>query len=207
VLAISGGGANGSFAAGLLTGWTRAGTRPPFHVVTGVSAGALAAPFALLGSKYDPVLIDVFTRLSSADLVSRKNRVLAFFGDSLASARPLQALIERHFDDALMQAIAAEHRAGRRLFVATTHIYAGRQMIWDIGAIAERGGPDALALIRRVLLASASVPILLPPVFLEVEANGSRYDEMHVDGGITRQVFAGPPALDWASLGRALARH
>ncbi|MEW6691059.1 MAG: patatin-like phospholipase family protein, partial [Pseudomonadota bacterium] len=185
-------------------GWTRTGKRPQFHVVTGVSAGALAAPFAFLGPQYDHHLVEVFIRLTSADLVKPKNRVLALFGDSLASPEPLQALIEQHFDEALMHAIAARHRQGGRLYVATTHIYAGRQVIWDIGAIADSGRPDALALIRRVLLASASVPIMLPPVFIEVEAQGKRYNEMHVDGGITSQVFVGPPALDWGALGRTL---
>jgi hypothetical protein len=204
VLAISGGGQNGSFAAGLLSGWTRAGTRPEFHVVTGVSAGALAAPFAFLGPRYDAVLAEIFTGFAGADLVAPKNRMAALLGDSLASAAPLEALIERYFDEPLMREIAAAHRSGRRLYVATTHVYAGRQVIWDIGAIAERGDEEALALIRRVLLASSSVPILLPPVFIEVEAHGARYSEMHVDGGITRQVFAGPPDLDWAALGRAL---
>ncbi len=204
VLAISGGGANGSFAAGFLTGWTRSGTRPQFHVVTGVSVGALAAPFAFLGPDYDAVLHELFTRLSGRDIINVRPRVFAIFGDSLASSKPLQGLIERYFDAALMQAVATEHRKGRRLYVASTHLYAGRQTIWDIGAIAVSGRPEALALIRHVLLASAAVPILLPPVYFEVEAGGHRYSEMHVDGGNTRQAFIGPPEFDWLSAARAL---
>ena len=203
VLAISGGGANGAFAAGLLIGWTRAGTRPAFDVVTGVSAGALAAPFAFLGAPKDDVLRRLFSRLSARDVIAPRTRLLAWFGDSLASAAPLQALIEEHFDDTLMRAIAGEHRKGRRLFVSTTHVYAGRPVIWDLGAIAASGRPEALALIRRVLLASASVPILLPPVYIEAEAGGARYSEMHVDGGITRQTFIAPPGFDWRALARA----
>ncbi|MEP7084053.1 MAG: patatin-like phospholipase family protein [Betaproteobacteria bacterium] len=206
-LAISGGGANGAFAAGLLLGWTKAGTRPEFQVVTGVSVGALAAPFALLGPRYDSVLRELFTRLSGRDIVTPRNRLLALFGDSLFRSRPLETLIARYFDDAMLRAVAAAHRQGRRLFVATTSIYAGRQVIWDIGAIADSGQPDALALVHRVLLASASVPILFQPVYFEVEANGHRYNEMHVDGGITRQVFMGPPQLDWTSLGRTLGTN
>jgi len=204
VLAISGGAANGSFAVGLLTGWTEAGTRPQFHVVSGVSVGALAAPFAFLGPTYDTVLRDLFTRLSSADLFTQKPSLAAYFSDSLASPQPLASLISEFVDEPLVRAIAAEHRKGRRLFVGTTHVYAGRQMIWDIGAIAASDRAEALDLIRRVLLASAAVPVLLPPVYFDVIADSRRYQEMHVDGGITREAFIGPPDLDWDAAAQAL---
>jgi hypothetical protein len=204
VLAISGGAANGSFAAGLLTGWTRTGTRPPFHVVTGVSVGALEAPFAFLGPAYDPVLRDLFTRLASPDFFTQKPGLAAYFSDSLASAQPLASLINELVDEPLVSAIATEHRKGRRLFVGTTHVYAGRPMIWDIGAIATSGKPGALDLIRHVLLASAAVPVLLPPVYFDVVAGTTHYQEMHVDGGITREVFIGPPDLDWGAAAEAL---
>jgi len=204
VLALSGGAANGSFAVGLLTGWTEAGTRPPFHVVTGVSVGALEAPFAFLGPAYDPVMRDLFTRLSSPDLFTQKPGLAAYFSDSLASAQPLAALIDEFVDEPLMRAIAAEHRKGRRLFVGTTHVYAGRPMIWDVGAIAVSGKPRALDLIRHVLLASAAVPVLLPPVYFDVVAGNGHYQEMHVDGGITREAFIGPPGLDWDAAAQAL---
>lgn len=200
VLAISGGGANAAFTAGVLSGWSQAGNRPSFDVVTGVSAGALAAPFALLGPARDSTLKSLFTGLAGADLVRERSRIVAFFSDSLASAEPLRRLIEQHFDAALMQEIAAEHRRGRRLFVGTTHVYAGRPMTWDLGAIAASGHAGALALLQQILLASSAVPILLPPVYIEVEANGRRYHEMHVDGGTTQQVFIAPSAVDWASL-------
>jgi len=204
VLAISGGAANGSFAAGLLTGWTEAGSRPQFHVVSGVSVGALEAPFAFLGPTYDTTLRALFTRLATADLFREKPGLAAYFSDSLASAQPLAALISEFVDEPLVRAIAAEHRKGRRLFVGTTHVYAGRQMIWDIGAIAASGKPGALDLIRHVLLASAAVPVLLPPVYFDVIADSRRYQEMHVDGGITREAFIGPPDLDWDAAAQAL---
>lgn len=197
VLALSGGASNGTFGAGLLAGWSEAGTRPRFHVVTGVSIGALAAPFAFLGPHYDDVLRQLFTGVAGQDIIAPRPRWLALFGDSMASSRPLQALIEKHFDARLMGEVATEHRAGRRLYVGTSHIYAGRQVIWDIGAIASSARADALPLIQRVLLASASVPILLPPVYFDVEAQGQRYNEMHVDGSIMRQVFIAPPGFDW----------
>jgi hypothetical protein len=209
VLAISGGGSNGAFAAGLLTGLTQAGRRPDFDIVSGVSVGALAAPFAFLGPAYDGKLRELFAALGKSDTVARRPVVLAPFADALASAAPLEALIAKEIDEPLVRAIAAEHRKGRRLFVATTHVYAGRQVIWDIGAIAASGRPDALDLIRRVLQASCSVPIVLPPVYFEVEAGGRRYSEMHVDGALTRQVFVAPPDFDWdaAARERGADRH
>jgi hypothetical protein len=203
VLAISGGGSNGAFAAGVLEGWTEAGTRPEFHIVTGVSAGALAAPFALLGPRFDARLRSLFTGLTSASIVKPRPRLLAIFQDAMASASPLRELIEQNFDLELMQAVAHEHRRGRRLFVGTTHVYAGRLVIWDVGAIAASGHADALALIRHVLLASASIPIMLPPVYVEVEAGGRRFHEMHVDGSMTSQIFVSAPGLEWAQAMRA----
>jgi len=187
----------------LLTGWTRSGTRPQFDVVTGVSAGALAAPFAFLGPRYDPVLDELFAGSSAGDILSMRPRVLALISDSLADPGPLKALLERNITATLMDAIAAEHRKGRRLFVGTTNVFASRPVIWDVGAIAASGRPDALKLIRRVLLASSAMPILLPPVYFEVEADGHRYGEMHVDGGMTRQSFIAPPGFDWTAAGCA----
>ena len=202
VLALSGGGGNGAFAAGVLVGWSEQGTRPRFDIVTGISAGALAAPFAFLGSRYDGALGELFTALSAEDLVDARPRLLALLGDSLASAEPLRALIEAHVTEALVNDIAEQHRRGRRLFVGTTHVYAGRLVTWDIGEIASSGEPGSLELIRKVLLASASIPILLPPVYIDVEAKGQRYTEMHVDGSATRQVFVSPTGVDWRTVMR-----
>ena len=204
VLALSGGASNGTFGAGLLTGWSESGTRPIFHVVTGVSIGALAAPFAFLGPRYDEVLRHLFTGVAAQEIITLRPALMGWLGGAMASAGPLRALIEKRFDARLMREVATEHRAGRRLYVGTSHIYAGRQVIWDIGAIADSGQGSALALIHRVLLASASMPILLPPVFFEVEAGGQRYKEMHVDGGIMRQAFIAPPGFDWGATTRAL---
>lgn len=200
VLAISGGGSNGAFAAGVLAGWSETGTRPEFHIVTGVSAGALAAPYAFLGPRFDARLRELFTGLASQQIMKPRPRLLAIFDDALASAEPLRQLISLNFDDEMMHAVAQEHRRGRRLFVGTTHVYAGRLVTWDIGDIAASGRPDSLDLIRRVLLASAAIPIMLPPVYIEVEADGRRFHEMHVDGGMARQIFVSAPGLDWAEV-------
>ncbi len=206
VLALSGGGSNGAFAAGLLVEWSNLGTRPLFHVVTGVSAGALAAPFAFLGRQYDSELKDLFTQISKDEIVTMRPRVVALFSDSMADPEPLKALIRRHINLELMKAIAIEHRKGRRLFIGTTYVAASRLMIWDIGTIAASGAPQALELIQKIFLASASMPIMFPPVFFDVEVDGNtqRFTEMHVDGGVVRQVFIAPPEFNWDSTASTL---
>ena len=101
-------------------------------------------------------------------------------------------------------AIAAEHRKGRRLFIGTTNLDAGRPVMWNIGAIANSTDPRAPELIHKVLLASASIPGAFPPVLINVEADGKVYDELHVDGGTTTQVFVYPAGIDWKAVTRKL---
>ena len=209
-LALSGGGANGAFGAGLLAGWTKEGTRPDFVVVSGVSTGALSAPFAFLGADYDDVLAHVYTTTSTQDvLLVRKFRSL-LRADSATDSAGLRDLVERHVDRPLLDKIAAAYAQGRRLFVATTDLDSGQPSIWDMGRIASLNGPEALALFRDVLIASASIPGAFSPVYISVEVDGRSYDEMHVDGGVSAQVFVLPAALPRAarsggSAGRA--RH
>jgi hypothetical protein len=190
VLAISGGAANGAYGAGLLCGWTEAGTRPIFKVVTGISTGAIMAPVAFLGSKYDGKLREFYTRFSTKDIVRIRNPLFgALFGNSLVSTRPLEHIIESYFDADFLKQVAIEYNKGRRLYVGTTNLDAQRLVIWDMGKIASIGGENALKLFRKIIIASASMPIAFPPVYLNVEINEEKYDEMHVDGGVTRQVF------------------
>ena len=188
ILTISGGGSGGAFGAGLLSGWTDAKTRPMFRIVTGVSAGAIIAPFAFLGSQYDPQLRELSTKVTDKDVFELKNLLSVFGSDSLSSTAPLKRLLDRYYDERLITAVAAEHAKGRRLFVATTDLDAQRPVIWDMGAIASSGAPNRVELFRQVILASAAIPVYFPPVYLQVEAGGNRYDEMHVDGGTTDQV-------------------
>ncbi|WP_137179889.1 patatin-like phospholipase family protein [Roseomonas sp. AR75] len=196
-LALSGGGDNGAFGAGLLTGWSESGTRPEFDVVTGISAGALIAPFAFLGSAYDPQLRAVFNDVGPGDILVVGRIVTALlFGEAIADASPLYRLIERHADQAMLEAIAREYRRGRLLLIGTTNLDIRRAVVWNIGAIAASGHPEALGLFRRILLASASVPGAFPPVFIDMELEGRRFQEMHVDGGAAMQVFLYPPSLD-----------
>jgi predicted acylesterase/phospholipase RssA len=196
-LAISGGGANGAFGAGLLVGWTEAGNRPNFTIVTGISTGALIAPFAFLGPAYDMQLRDVYTTVSTEELIEVRGFLKILTGDAATSSKPMQKLIARYYDQEMLAAIAAEFEKGRRLLIGTTNLDAERPVFWNITAIAASGDPKALGLVHKILLASASIPAAFPPVFIEVEADGRRYDEMHVDGGTTTQVFLFPVDLDW----------
>ncbi|WP_434735436.1 patatin-like phospholipase family protein [Candidatus Accumulibacter necessarius] len=193
-LALSGGGANGAFGAGLLNGWSSTGKRPTFKVVTGVSTGALMAPFAFLGPARDEALHEFYTTTRSRDIfalgafLSTVRELL--FGESIADTSPLVTLIERHIDADFLGEIALAHQGGRRLYIGTVDLDSQRFIVWNMGLIATSGRPDALPLFRRVMLASAAIPIAFSPVFFEVEAAGGRYDEMHVDGGVGAQVFA-----------------
>lgn len=194
-LALSGGGANGAFGAGFLNGWSRTGTRPTFKIVTGVSTGALMAPFAFAGPDYDGALREFYTTTRSGDIFLLRSTfgllLQLMAGEALADTRPLQAMIARHVDEELLRRVAEAHRQGRRLYVGTANIDAPRFVVWNMGAIADSGRPDALELFRKVMLASASIPVAFPPVFFDVELapGGPRYDEMHVDGGVGARVF------------------
>lgn len=188
-LAISGGGGNGAYGAGLLNGWSKAGNRPEFKVVTGISTGAIIAPFAFLGSEYDGKLKDFYTKNSTKDLLRRKAFFSALLSDSLTSNAPLERLIDKNFDEALLKRIGKEHEKGRRLYVGTTNLDEQKLVIWDMGKIASRGDLESIRLFRKIILASAAVPVAFPPVYFDVQAGNKKYDEMHVDGGITKQVF------------------
>jgi len=192
-LALSGGGADGAFGAGLLVGWSARGTRPQFTIVTGASAGALIAPFAFLGPAYDEMLKSVFASGEMANLL-QSDGLAGLFGPGLFKPAPLRDLIARHVDAELLYAIAREYRTGRRLYVVTTNLDAQRTAIWDMGKIASSGEPGALNLFRSILAASASVPGVFPPVLIDVESQGRRFAEMHVDGGVTTNVLIVPEA-------------
>ena len=194
-LAISGGGSDGAFGAGLLTGWSARGNRPEFDIVTGVSTGALTAPFAFLGRRHDPALKAVYTTYSTDQLVSKHPVRGLLGGDSLSSNAPLANVIASYVDGAFMEEVAREHAKGRRLLIGTTNLDAQRPVIWDMGRIASSGDPQALALFRNVLLASAAIPGVFPPVYIKVLVEGQMDEEMHVDGGTTNQVFLLPTQI------------
>jgi predicted acylesterase/phospholipase RssA len=191
-LAISGGGDKGAFAAGVLTGWTASGKRPKFRVVTGVSAGALIAPFAYLGPEYDDIVRQVATSIGPGDVFKPRSRLAGLLSDGMSSSSPLRRLVERYVTPELLAKIAKEHATGRALQIATTDLDAGRQVTWDMGAIASSSSPGALELFRKIMVASISIPGAVSPVMIDVEVNGKRYQEMHVDGGVIAQLFAYP---------------
>src|SRR3954466_5396720 len=192
-LAVSGGGEDGAFGAGLLCGWTEAGTRPEFEVATGVSTGALTAPFAFLGSAYDAQLRAVYTDLKPEDILLQRNIVSGVLGDALADNSPLFGTISRFVNSDMLAAIAKGYEEGRLLLIGTTNLDAQQRVIWNIGAIAASNHTRALDTVRRLLLASAAIPGAFPPTMIEVTLEGAKYQEMHVDGAAFTQAFLYPP--------------
>src|SRR5262245_20144549 len=172
-LALSGGGDDGAFGAGLLVGWSARGNRPQFDMVTGVSTGALSTPFAFLGRDYDQNLTQLYTETSARDIFTKRPILIAAVAsDSLTDNAPLRTMIEHYVDSTMVQKLAEEYGKGRLLFVLTTNLDQSRPVIWNIGAIAASNNPKARDLIIDVLLASASIPAIFPPVMLDVTVDG-----------------------------------
>lgn len=195
LLGVSGGGEDGAFGAGLLNGWSQHGDRPVFDLVTGVSTGALTAPFAFLGSAWDDTLRSIYTDTAPHQVLRSRGVLAALTDDALADTEPLFQTISRHLDERMLAAIAEGYREGRLLFVGTANLDAQLPVTWNVGAIAASGHPGALDLLRRILLASAAIPGAFPPVMLDVTVGGRPFQEMHVDGGAFTQVFLYPRRL------------
>ncbi|MFN3744690.1 MAG: patatin-like phospholipase family protein [Hyphomicrobiaceae bacterium] len=207
-LALSGGAEDGAFGAGLLTGWSKRGDRPRFEVVTGVSAGALIAPYAYLGPRYDAQLAELWNNFDSSAVATPQVLAGIFGADALADSSPLRSLIARHVDRRMLAEIAQEYRNGRLLLIGTTNLDAQRQVIWNMGeiAVAAESDPEAAQLFRDVLLASASVPGIFSPVHVKVRVGDKVFEEMHVDGGPTRQVFLAPAQFSLKTFDRLYAK-
>lgn len=200
MLAISGGGANGAFTAGLLKGWSESGKRVPFEIVTGVSTGALIAPFAFLGEEYDDLIVEVYTSSSQTSIFEWNILSGLLSGSGIVDTSPLQAQLRKYVTPEIIEAIAEQSRLGRTLFIITTNFDANRAVVWDIGLIAQTKGAAGAELIRSIMLASAAVPVVAPPVPIDVEVNGESFTELHVDGGLTYQVFAYPAQITVAEV-------
>ena len=194
-LALSGGGGDGAYGAGILNGWTESGKRPEFSLVSGVSTGALIAPFAFVGPEYDAVLKDIYTSGVASTLVQSPSVANVLFGSGLFGDGRLRGLVRRYVTPELLAAIAVQHAKGRRLLVVTTNLDSQRAVIWNMGAIAANGGPTALDLFADVLTASASIPAVFPPQLLDVQAEGRACQEMHVDGSVVTPVFTLPQSF------------
>ncbi len=190
ILALSGGAYDGAFGAGVLGGWTQTGTRPKFTFVTGVSAGALIAPLAFLGPDYNSEMQQAFS-IDAAEVLGDLGGVFSLLGTADLRHGMLENLVDKFVNDRMLASVAAEHATGRRLLILTTNLDAQRGVVWDMGAIAA-GGPPYRQIFRDVLVASASIPGLFGPTFIQVAANGRYFKEMHVDGGGTSQVFVLP---------------
>ncbi len=195
LLALSGGGENGAFGAGLLCGWSEHGTRPVFDLVTGVSTGALIAPFAYLGSRYDSLLRVVYTELTPDRVLVRRSITAVLFDDAMADNYPLFNTISRYLNEAMLADLAKSYDDGRLLLIGTSDLDAQQPVLWNIGAIAKSGHPRALDTIRRVLLASSAIPSAFPPTMFDVTLDGVTYQELHVDGGAFTQAFLYPVGL------------
>ncbi|VVN03473.1 hypothetical protein PS662_03471 [Pseudomonas fluorescens] len=193
MLAVSGGGDAGAFAAGLIAGWTTHGTRPTFKVVTGISAGALVAPFAFLGPEYDGVIRYVSHAIGPKDIFHSRNVLTRFASDGIADSKPLSRLIATYVTEETLAAIASEYAKGRILLIGTTDLDSGRPVTWNMGAIASSQAQGALNLFRSIMLASMSISGAVSPVMIDVEVDGKQFQEMHVDGGVITQVFLYPP--------------
>ena len=194
-LALSGGGENGAYGAGLLAGWSAHGTRPKFALVTGISTGAIIAPFAFLGKKYDRQLEEIFTSFSTAGIIETgiwKIISGALWGVSLSDTVPLARNLRKYITQEMLDEIGSQARAGRTLFIGTTNLDAQRPVIWNIGTLANSDHPNALALFHDIIRASAAIPGIMPPIVFHVEAAGKKYSEAHIDGGTTSQVFLYP---------------
>jgi hypothetical protein len=200
LLALSGGGDGGAYGAGLLAGWTAAGTRPEFVLVSGISTGALIAPFAFLGPKYDGLLRAFYTETPRERIVRSRTLLSAVTNDAIEDTAPLRELIAAAVTREFLDEITAEYARGRQLWISTVNLDARRRVIWNMTRIAASRDPRAVALFRDVMIASAAIPGAFPPVMIDVEADGGTYHEMHVDGGAMAQVFIYPPALKLAEL-------
>ena len=204
-LAMSGGGPDGAFGAGLLNGWTARGDRPEFNMVTGISTGAILALFAYLGPDYDDVLRKIYTSFRTDQLVRSTIFAGLTGGTALTDTRGYRNLIEAFVDDAVVERLAEEHQRGRVLLIGTTNIDAARPVVWNIGAIAASGHPKARTLIQDVIQASSAIPVVFPPVLIPViGTDGKTYDEMHVDGGATQQVIFFSPEFPMRRIDRKL---
>jgi len=195
LLAISGGGENGAFGAGLLCGWSEQGSRPTFELVTGISTGALTAPFAFLGPHYDGELRTVYTGLTPEKVLTPRGLTAALFDDAMADNEPLLKTISRYIDDKMLAELARAYDSGRLLLITSTDLDAQQPVIWNVGAIASSAHPQAVDTVRRILLASAAIPGAFPPTMFDVTLEGVPHQEMHVDGGAFAQTFLYPTAL------------
>lgn len=194
VLVLSGGGANGAWGAGFLSGWAASGNRPKFDLVTGVSTGGLLATGAFLGN--DDMLKQAFTKTTDSDVKGSRFFLFIPFSDSVYTSGPLKKLIDNCITNALIDQVAEEGAKQRRLYVASSDLDTGKLHIWNLTEIAKQKQYD---FYRKVLLASASAPMIFPPVDIEGVLNG--------DGGVKANLFFRNKLLPSIARSHEKARH
>lgn len=204
ILALSGGGANGAFGAGVLMGLKESGQLKDYSIITGISAGALIAPFAFIGGDALREMKNVMLDINDDAILGKKNFLNTVFKDAFTDGEHLYQFIANAYPESMIDQIAQQHRNGKRLFIGSTHFDSGELVIWNLGAIANSERPDKAELVYKVLAASASIPGVFPPQFINVELDGKTYEELHVDGGLAAQVFFNPSNFDYTKISEAL---
>ncbi|KAA8600978.1 hypothetical protein F0Z19_1484 [Vibrio cyclitrophicus] len=204
ILALSGGGANGAFGAGILIGLEESGQLKDYSIVTGISAGALMAPFVFIGGDAFSKMKEVMLNINDKSVLGKKNFLNTVFKDAFTDGEHLYQFIAEAFPEPMIEQIATQHRSGKRLFIGTTHFDSGELVIWNVGAIANSEMPNKSELIYKVLAASASIPGVFPPQFINVEHEGVIFEELHVDGGLATQVFFNPSNFDYQQISDSL---
>ena len=199
ILTLTGGGSRGAFGTGLLVGWTKRGDIPNFDVVTGISTGAVMAPFIFLGGDELKKVEYFYTKMHTEEVFT--STLLSIFGYGyVMNAKPLKALFKKHFDKTFLDKVAAEHKKGRRLYIGTTNIDTGQLTVWDMGAIASSNRADKYERFSQIVYASTALPVYLPPEYIEVDVADKKYYQMHVDGGIYTQVFMIGLLVNWTEV-------
>lgn len=199
ILTLTGGGSRGAFGTGFLVGWTDRGDMPKFDVITGISTGAVMAPFIFLGGNELKKAEYFYTKMNTEDVFTRS--WLSFLGyGHIMNAKPLQKLFRKNFDKAFLEKVAIEHKKGRRLYIGTTNIDTGQLIVWDMGAIASSDRKDKYERFSDIIYASSALPVYLPPQYMEVNIQGEKYYQMHVDGGIYSQVFMIGLLVNWTEV-------
>ncbi len=199
ILTLTGGGSRGAFGTGFLIGWTDRGDIPNFDIVTGISTGAVMAPFIFLGGDELQKVEHFYTKMHTEDVF--EDSWFNFFGDGyIMNAKPLQKLFRKNFDKAFLDKIALEHKKGRRLYIGTTNIDTGQLIVWDMGAIASSSRSDKYERFSDIIYASTALPVYLPPQYMKVDVEGEEYYQMHVDGGIYSQVFMIGLFVNWGEV-------
>ncbi|MFS1414913.1 phospholipase [Vibrio sp. 10N.286.49.C2] len=204
ILALSGGGANGAFGAGVINGLYDAGELPDYSIITGISAGALIAPFVYTGGEDIHRLKDVMLGLNDDRVLGKKNFLNTLFKDAFTNGQSLLLLMQEIYDSAMIERMAERHRQGKRLFIGTTHFDSGQQSVWNIGQIADSNLENKADLIHQILAASSSIPGVFPPQFISVNYQGETLEELHVDGGLTYQMFFDPANYDYGQMSKAM---